>query len=68
MGGRLSFKELTVVAAVVLDTVKLYMLPKAVGNIIPLVSVETVAVLLGMMWYSKMLAALFLPLQMEEQI
>ena len=55
-------------AAVILDTVKLYMLPKAVGNIIPLVSVETVAVLLGMMWYSKMLAALFLPLQMEEQI
>jgi hypothetical protein len=61
-------KELTVVAAVTLDTVKLYMLPKEVGNIIPLVSVETVAVLLGTMWYNKMLAALFLPLQMEEQI
>lgn len=42
-------QELTVVAAVVLATVKLYALPKAVGNIIPLVSVETVAVLLGMM-------------------
>lgn len=61
-------KELTVVAAVVFATVKLYMLPKAVGNIIPLVSMEAVAVLLGMMWYSKMLAALFLPLQMEKQI
>lgn len=47
-------------------TVKLYMLPKEVGNIIPLVSMDTVAVLLGTMWYNKMLAALFLPLQPEE--
>lgn len=59
-------KELTVVAAVVLATVKLYMLPKEVGNIIPLVSIETVAVLLGTMWYNRMLAARFLPLQMED--
>ena len=68
MGGGLGLQELTVVAATVLATVKLYMLPKAVGNIIPLVSMEAVAVLLGTMWYSKMLAALLLSLQMEKQI